>query len=308
MKRLTNKTGFNLNETRKRTPFLGFFFFMVLGLCALSSCNYFKKKFIGEDEKPIARAYDNYLYPSDLNGLTTGVKPEDSARIVKAVIEKWLQRQLLLKKAQENIPEDDPGIIRKVEDYRESLILYEYEKALSTDKLDTSIKQSDIGEYYAQFTDNFPLQHDVYFVQFIKVKEDITDLKNFKKLLLNIRTQEDEQQVEGYCKANAVAYAFAKPLWYTAENLKTVFMFSDNEVAQLNTSERFREYNKEDGSLIFLRILQHKKQGEKTPIELAQTNIAKILIEKRKMQLIENFYNRVFKEGISSKNAELYAP
>jgi hypothetical protein len=295
-----------IQTTGKRTPISGFFFFMAVCLLSLSSCSYFKKKIIGEDEKPLARAFENYLYPSDLNDLTKGMTPEDSARVVKAVVEKWLQRQLLLKKAKDNIPDDDPSIMRKVEDYRESLILYEYEKALITDKLDTTIKQSDIEKYYEQFADNFPLQNDVYLVQFIKLKEEAPELKNFKKLLQNIRSEEDEQQIEGYCKANASAYAFAHPLWYGAENLKTVFMLSDNEISALSVSEKFKEFNKEDGSILFFRVRNLKRKGEQSPIELARTDIAKILIEKRKMQLIDNFYNRVFKEGISSKNAELY--
>lgn len=297
---------FHFQTSRKRTPKLEFFFLMAVCFFSVSSCHYFKKKLIGEDEKPLARAYENYLYPSDLSDLTKGMTHEDSARVVKAVIEKWLQRQLLLKKAKDNIPDDDPAIMRKIEDYRESLILYEYEKALITEKLDTAIKQSDIEEYYKQFADNFSLQNDVYLVQFIKLDKEAPELINFKKLLQNIRSEEDEQQVEGYCKANAVAYAFAHPLWYGSENLKNVFSFTDSEIAALAISQKFKEVNKEDKNILYIRVRNIKRKGEQSPIELARTDIAKILIEKRKMQLIENFYNRVFKEGISSKNAELY--
>jgi hypothetical protein len=216
---------------------------------------------MGEEQKPLARAFDHYLYPSDVEDILKGRSPEDSARMVKMLVEKWLQRQLLLKKAKDNIPEDDPAIMRKVEDYREALLLYEYEKALISEKLDTSISPSELEKYYQDFGYNYLLANDIYLVQFIKLKEDAPELKDFKKLLFNINTQEDEERVEGYCKANAIAYAYAHPLWYNSDHLTSFFLLSDREVGQLTSSERFREFNKEEGILTFIRVRQVKRRG-----------------------------------------------
>lgn len=302
-----NKLNIILKNT-KRSPLLtGFFFVILFSSFLFSSCQYLQEKIIGEDEKPIARAYDAFLYPSDLEGLTLGMTPEDSATVMHASIEKWLQRQLLLKKAKENIPDDDPAILRKVEDYRESLVLYEYEKAIIADRLDTAVSASDIKKYYDQYIDNFPLQESIYFIQYIKLKDAAPDHNVFTKLLFNIRTEEDEKRIEGYCRANVTVYAFANPLWYNTDNLKSMFLLSDDEVQSLRVSKQFKEFKKEEGASLFLRILEIKQQGNTSPIEIVHPNIAKILIEKRKLKLVEDFYKRVYNEGISSKKAELYA-
>lgn len=98
------------------------------------------------DADVIARVNEEYLYASDLQSLTRGLKGQDSLSALKSYAENWVRKKLLLQKAIENIPEDDIGINKKVEDYREALLLYEYEKALINDKLDTTIRREETGE------------------------------------------------------------------------------------------------------------------------------------------------------------------
>jgi hypothetical protein len=273
----------------------------------LSSCSYFKKKFIGEDELPLARANQVYLYPSDVEGLTKGLHGEDSIKLLKAYADKWVRQQMLLQKANENIPSDDPGIMKKIEDYRQQLTLYEYEKALIADKLDTTIRTAEIEKYYEDFSKNIPLQNDVHLVQFIRLKEEAPDFKDIKKLILSSsKSEEDEQRIEGYSKANAGTYAYANPLWYNTENLQSVFSFNDKEIAGVLQTNKFKEFKHDDGTSLFIRVNSTKRKGEPMPLELARTDISKILIEKRKMKLIEQTYERVFRDGVNSKTAEVY--
>ena len=111
------------------------FIFLVV---AVSSCSFFKKKKT-VDKDAIARVNDDYLDASDIPAITRGLTGKDSIAALKSYAENWVRKKLLLQKAEENIPDDDPGILRKVEDYRESLFLYEYEKALISKRLDTTL-------------------------------------------------------------------------------------------------------------------------------------------------------------------------
>ena len=58
-----------------------------------------------------------------------GVSPEDSTLIINAYVERWVREQLLMQKAEENIPKD-LNLNKLVNDYRESLILNNYERLL----------------------------------------------------------------------------------------------------------------------------------------------------------------------------------
>ncbi len=262
---------------------------------------------MGEDEPPIARANQAYLYASDVEGVTKGLSGEDSVKVLKAFAEKWVRQQMLLQKAKENIPDDDPGIMRKIEDYRQHLTLYEYEKALIAGKLDTSIKATEVQKYYDEFGKNFPLQNEVHYMQYIKLNEDKPDFKDIRKLILSAsKSDEDNERIDGYSKVNASNYAYGYPLWYSSESIKTLFQLSANELSGLQQSSRFKEFKRDDGTILFIRIIETKRKGDLMPIELARTDIAKILIEKRKMRLIEQTYERAYRDGLSSKKAEIF--
>ena len=94
-------------------------FCIILLFTTLASCSFFKKK-TNMDADAIARVKDEYLYASDIQSLTKGFTGPDSTEILRSYAESWVRKKLLLKKAIENIPEDDLNITRKIEDYRKA--------------------------------------------------------------------------------------------------------------------------------------------------------------------------------------------
>ena len=80
----------------------------VLGLLVitsiLSSCDLFKIKDsqseLISETPPVARVYDKYLYPEDLEGLTSeAINSSDSADIVDRYVQSWIKKQLLIDEA-----------------------------------------------------------------------------------------------------------------------------------------------------------------------------------------------------------------
>jgi hypothetical protein len=127
--------------------FSKFYFFLILSMLilVLASCSYFKNQQNSSGQRVLAKVNDEYLYLSDLEDLVAGQSETDSLKIVSAYTESWVKKKLLLEKAKEYVATDDAAIEKKVEAYRESLLLYEYEKrADSTESLDNAIKEEDI--------------------------------------------------------------------------------------------------------------------------------------------------------------------
>ena len=86
---------------------IGYKYKLVLGLAAstlvFASCNFISKK-KEPTEKPIARAYDVYLYPNDIKNLVPKeTKRADSTAIVKDFIQHWMEEQVLLHQAANNL-------------------------------------------------------------------------------------------------------------------------------------------------------------------------------------------------------------
>lgn len=274
-----------------------------MSLLLFASCSFFSKK-KDLDQDVIARVNDDYLYATDIQSVTRGLKGKDSLSALKTFAESWVRKRLLLEKAQENIPDDDLDIAKKVEDYRESLVLYEYEKAYIRQKLDTAIQQSELQEWYEKLKGNFPLETDVYQVLFIKFKKDIPDLDKARKWILKPKDEEDLLRLEGYCKEFAAMHVMDKGIWYNQEALLKNFPLNESELSSLAASKNFKEFKKPEGNW-FIRIVNIMKEGEASPMELVRAPISRVIIERRRLKLVERVYNKIYEDGIKEKSFEI---
>ncbi len=272
-------------------------------IASLASCSLFKKN-KSTDADVIARVNDEYLYASDLQSLTKGLKGEDSLEVLKSYAENWTRKKLLLQKAIENIPEDDVGVTKKVEEYRESLLLYEYEKALINQKLDTAIKQKELTDWYEKLKNDFPLENEVYLLFFIKLKADAPKLADARKWITKPKDEEDLRKLEGYCREYATSYTIDNGMWYEKENVLKNFPINEGDINALSGSKSFREYKTDEGSW-FIKIADVIKKDQPAPLEFIREPMVKAVIEKRRLQLVERVYEKIYQDGIQSKSFEI---
>lgn len=272
-------------------------------LLSLSACSFFKKKqATGKDV--IARVNDDYLYASDIPGLTRGLKGKDSTEALKNYAGNWVRKKLLLKKAEENIPEDDIGITKKTEDYRSTLLLYEYEKALINKRLDTAVTQKEMDDWYEKVKNGFPLEKDVYLLMFIKLKKDAPDMDNIRKWVNKQDDDETARKLNGYCQQFATSTVLGQGIWYDKDNVLKNFPLSENDMAVLSYSKTFREFKVPEGTW-FIKIGDVMKNGQPAPEQFIHEQIMKAIIEKRRLQLIEKIYDKIYQDGVKSKSFEI---
>ena len=278
-------------------------FLVIILLFSLASCSFFKKK-KGADKDAIARVNDDYLYAYDIQGLTKGLKGKDSVEVLKNYADNWVRKKLLLQKAQENIPEDDPAIARKVEDYRASLMLYEYEKALVNKKLDTAVSQNELDQWYEKLKTDFPLEKDVYLLLFIKLKKDARDIDNVRKWVNKQDDEETARKLDGYCKEFASSQMLDHGIWYEKDNLLKNFPLTENDISALGFSKTFKEFKTESGTW-FIKIANAMKKDQVPPIEFIHDQLVKAIIEKRRLLLEEKIYDKIYQDGVKSKSFEI---
>ena len=245
------------------------------------------------DKDAIARVNDDILYASDIQGLTKGLKGRDSIEVLKSYADSWVRKKLLLQKAKENIAEDDPNIAKKIEDYRATLLLYEYEKALVNKKLDTAVTQQELDTVYAKVKADFPLDQDVYLLYFVILKW--------------INKQDDEEtarKLEGYCQEFATSQVLNQGIWYDKESVLKNFPLTEYDIASLNGTKLFKEFKTPDGSW-FIKVADVVKKDQPSPEQFIHQQIVKAVIEKRRMELVEKIYDKIYQDGIKSKSFEI---
>ena len=203
-------------------------------LFSLSACD-FIASFIGAKEKPIARVFDKELLPSDLiNIVPKGTSKNDSIEIVKAYVENWVKQEVLLKQAIDNASVDQAAIELQLANYKNSLVIYAYEEQLVAQKLDTTVSEKELLNFYNTNKDNFELKKSIVKASFIKLPKNAAQLNLVKKWFKSARPR-DKADLETYCMQFASDYLFADTAWQYLDDLQSKIplgKFSEDAILQ----------------------------------------------------------------------------
>jgi hypothetical protein len=273
----------------------------ILSGIILASCNYGNNSPL---ENPLARVHDVYLYPSDLmEHFQPGLSDEDSVRVLKRMVDDWARNQLLLIQAETYLPEAEKDIKKQVEEYRSSLLIFKYTQYLLFKNIDTIVNENEIIDYYTRNTSNFILNSDVVKANYIKVPvtaPQINQLRTWCRL-----GDAHLEELNTYCNQHAEQYSLNADEWIRFNDL----------IAQtpliIDNPGRYLTYNKNievSDSLhhYFIHILERVPEGQPSPIELVRRNIYTVIMNKRKLEYIQDMENTVYKDGLSRKQVEIY--
>ena len=120
---------------------------ILLGL--LVSCEFAQR--ISHSDAVVMKIGKSVLYESDLAGLIPqGISSEDSAAMAARLIEKWKLEQLLVAKAEAELPAAQLDVSSEMESYRRSLLIYRFESMYVSERLDTVVTDMEVEEYYRE--------------------------------------------------------------------------------------------------------------------------------------------------------------
>lgn len=256
-------------------------------------------------ETPVARVYDEYLYPSGFGDqIPGGLSPEDSMRIARRVIDDWIRNRLLLKQAEIHLPLEMKDVEKQVEEYRSSLLIFKYKQSLLKQNIDTLISSKEIAEYYADNFSNYILQTDVVQATFIKIPLQSPNVYNVRNWYRSDR-EESLESLKSYCEEHAEIFSIRDTSWMIFTDLlaKTPVV-TDNASRYLNYNSFIEA--RDTASYYFIRIHNRLKEGEIKPLPLVEDNIRTVLLNKRKLEYMQDLENTVYREGLSRNQAEVY--
>ena len=290
---------FRISPMIRSNPFKGCFFVLCLILLQVTSCNNPLEK---EKEQPIARAGDMYLYPSDLQSIS--FEKEDSAAHVKQYIETWIRESLLLQQAEKNLTDEQKKFERMVEDYRRSLITYEYESQIIRQKLDTVVSDEEIAAYYEENKSNFELKDNIIKVIYVKVRKNVPKLEKLKGWISSSDIK-DKDALAGFCHQYAENFYLDDNTWLLFDDvLKEIpIKLYDKEAFLLNN----RKIETQDSSFYyFVNIKGFMTRNSVSPLSFEKDNIEKTLLNKRKVELVQKMRKDLYQEGLKNKTIEIY--
>jgi len=275
----------------------------ILLLLSLSACDDIAS-IIGAKEKPIARVFDKELLPSDLiNIVPKGTSKNDSIEIVKAYVENWVKQEVILKQAIDNANLDQAAIDLQLANYKNSLVIYAYEEQLVAQKLDTTVSEKELLNFYTNNKDNFELKKSIVKASFIKLAKNAAQLNLVKKWFNSARPR-DKADLETYCMQFASDYLFADTTWQYLDDLQSKIplgKFSEDAILQKGKRLEFTDAN--FIYLVFIKDFMYRE--ETSPLSFEIDNIRNSIINKRKLVLINSMEQGVYQKAIADKDIEI---
>jgi hypothetical protein len=287
-------------------PVIGRRFFCA-GLVLFSSCTWFEKKESPENKEAVARVYNRYLFRSDIAGLVpAGASASDSASIVNNYINSWIRQNIVLHKAEEYLSANviSGEIEKKIADYRNSLITYLYEKELISQKLDTLVSDREIEEYYNNNQGNFELKDNIVKVLYLRLGKDAPKLNKVREWYKSDNPK-DRTLLEDYCHQYALNFYLDDETWLQFDDLIKEIPIKTYDKEQFLKNNRFIEVADSSG-YYFVNIKGFRIKDSLSPLSFEKENIRNLIINRRKVKLIEETEKKAYEEAVKNNGFEIY--
>jgi hypothetical protein len=276
---------------------------VLISVLTLSGCKLFKKKDTASKEA-VVRVYNKYLYKSELEeAIPANASKEDSSRIAKGFIDNWIHQQVVLHKAESNLDEEKKDVEKQLEEYRNSLIRYAYESALVQQKLDTNVSDKEIETFYNGNPDNFQLKSNILRAVYLKLNKKSPKLNKARDLYKS-DNEKDRAWLTDYCRQYAINYYLDDKTWLQFDDLLKEIPIKTYDQEQYLQNNRNIEV--EDSTNIYLiSIKGFKIKNSLSPLSFEKNSIRAMLINQRKLKLIEDMEKQAYEEAKNKEEIEI---
>lgn len=275
--------------------------FVILSMTALFTGCLQRSSSNGE---PLARVGNHFLYPADITEALAGRSPlQDSLPYMKKLIQEWIREQVLLDKANSVLTAAQKDKKKELDAYLSALLVYEYQRQTVEQKLDTTVTDAQIKQYFEKNKADFELKQNLIRFRYVKLKKDMPF--DEARALLASDKEEDFKKLELFCRQHASNFFLNDKVWLNFQDvLKEIPIQTYNEEDFLKNNTLVEVKDKEYTYLV--RISDYRvKNGQSQP-ELERDRIVQMIIQARKAKLIKETEQQVLKEAELNGSIELF--
>lgn len=273
--------------------------FLLLGTLTFTGCD------LGTSgsEEWVVRVQDHYLTREELSGIIPpGASIEDSTKIADNYINKWLKDQVVLVQAELNLPSELTDFEQQLRDYRNSLVVYTFERELIQQKLDTLITDREIEAYYENHKENFALKDYILRVNFIKLPAGAPKVSQVEEWIES-GSYEDLEMLDDYSRQFAEFGFFDEQRWIYFDDLMRQIPIRVSDKDQFLSQNKLVKLNEGD-YLYILKIIDYQLKDGTSPLAFVKNDIRNIIINKRKREFILEMRKDLLKNAHENNEIE----
>jgi HEPN domain-containing protein len=276
---------------------------VVFALLLFAACKENKKTL---SRIPVAEVDNTTLYYDEIPQLIQkGVNEADSTAIIHNYINKWAKRQLLLQKAEENLSAQmKTDIASQLEETRTNLFIYQYQRQIMLEKMDTVISDQELDKYYTTNEKSFLLNENIVKALFIKLPQETPDLEKIKRLARSNK-QSDLQQLESSCFQFAEKFDDFNEKWIPMSRLSVELQQDIGN--EENFLRKYTFFETSDASSVYLiAIRDYRLRSTLAPYEYVKDDIKRIIWNTRRVEFIQSLENGIYNEALKKNSFKIY--
>lgn len=255
---------------------------------------------------PLARVNDEYLMLDDVDfSEMQGIRTEDSLLHVQTVIRNWATQQLLIDGARINLGEEQQTHFRElVKQYETDLYTSAYVEALVKRNLDTTLTQEELTATYNQNKELFVLKEDLIKLRYINIESNMSNSQEIKRRFKRY-SSEDKTHLDTI-SIQFNSFFLNDSIWIKADQvISKIKPLQKGFNKLLLKKSNFIQLN-DSLELYLIKINEVLAPGMQAPMEYVLPTLRQIIINKRKLILINQLKKEIVNDAINNKKFEIY--
>ena len=281
----------------KRVLFITCFIFSLVG------CNLINGS---QENEPIARVNDDFLYKEDLKGIVpVDLNKVDSSLFVNAYINSWARRRLLMEGAQRNISEEKQQEYEVlIDQYRTDLFTKSYLDGLILQSMDTIVYEKEATQFYELNKESFKLNESLIRLRYVNMSQNALNSEEVKERIIRFDSLD-----QPYLDSIAIqfnSYSLKDSIWVRLKDVVTKIpvINSKNESELLKISNFIQL--KDSINLYLIKVVAVRNKNEYAPLAYVLPSIEQMVLNKRKLELTKQLEKDIIKDAIKTNEFEIY--
>jgi hypothetical protein len=254
---------------------------------------------------PIVKVGSKVLTKQVLDeNIPAGLSHNDSIIEAEYYIRNWITDVLMYDIAEKNTGSME-HINQLVENYRKSLVIYQYQEQLINEKVVKTISEQDLYNYYKDNKEKFKL--DQYLIKgvFLKVPIEAPDIEEIRNSYKSVSSQASREKLERFSVRNAVTFDYFLDKWVSFDELKNNWPAASRKAVTLETGRNYFE-QQDEVHCYFLNVTEFLSPDDFAPFEYAKPVIQEMLVNQRKIDFLKQTEDDIYQRAVDKGDIKFY--
>ena len=254
----------------------------------------------------IARVNSSFLTLDDIDtALVEGLSQQDSLIQIQNVINNWATEQLLQDGARINLEAKQQSEFEiLVQQYKSDLYTSAYLEALVKQNLDTTITNQELEEVYNQNKELFVLKEDLIKLRYINHDKNLPNSNEIKRRFR--RYNAEDRTFLDTISLQFNSFFLNDSVWIKSSQVISKIKplkkgFNKVLLKKINFIQL-----KDSLGLYLMEVKDLLEIGSQAPMAYALPTLKQIIINKRKLKLVNQLKSEIVDDAIKNKKFEIY--